>query len=147
LLRVIAEKKSLNRRNSASVQSDLGFMAIPCGQGSIMISKSKLLKSAWATAAVICLAAGTNAFTAKAYADHDDDERWEHHRHWNRWEDREGDEEAREAWRRHEWWEHHRAYDGYYVAPQTYYVPAPPAYYVAPQPYYGGAVDITIPIR
>ncbi len=113
-----------------------------------MISKSKLLHGAWAAMAVICLAAGTNVFAARAYADHDDDERWEHHhRHWDRWEDREDRHEAREAWRRQEWWEHHRAYDGYYVAPPTYYAPAPPAYYVAPQPYYGGSVDITIPIR
>jgi hypothetical protein len=117
------------------------------GQGAVMISKSKLLRGAWATAAVICLAAGTSAFTAKAYAHDDDDERWEHHRRWDRWEDREGNEAGREAWRRHEWWEHHRAYDTYYVAPQPYYVPPPPVYYVAPQPYYGGSVDVTIPIR
>ena len=117
-----------------------------------MISKSKLLRGAWAAVAIIGLAVGANAFTGRAYA-HDDDERWEHHRDWDRSEDREEAEEAeeaqeaREAWLRHEWQERHPYYR-YSVEPRTYYAPAPPpTYYYAPQPYLGGSFNITIPIR
>ena len=39
-----------------------------------MISKSKLLRGAWAAVAVVGLAVGANAFSGTAYA-HDDDER------------------------------------------------------------------------
>ena len=100
----------------------------------------RMLLGAVALGTVVAGAAAAPAAKADGWAR----DQWGHP-YWVRDDYRDHDwyrEREREAWRHHEWREHHRDRDdeGYYAQPRVYYGPQY-------QGYYPGSFNITIPSR